>query len=292
MDTKLLRHFIEIVDCGGISAAAKKLFVSQPALSAQLKQLEEACGTPLLVRTSRSQRLTDAGRLLYERALHILYLERSLKQELSACGNGTAGTLRLALTPSTATTMLDGLILDFSRAYPNIRYELFETDSFEGLHLLESGVVDAAVVRTPCSLSPAMDTRFLPSEAISAVYRKDVFPIPGTAPLGIKQLEGLPLCVIRRYEQLVTDACLQAGFVPTILCTGFQLSVSIIWAESGLGVALVPFSPAGCADNPALCCRPVDEPSFSTKRAVVTMREGAPSSPAQLFLTFCGPHFE
>ncbi|KAA3400245.1 LysR family transcriptional regulator, partial [Akkermansia muciniphila] len=145
MDTKLLRNFIAIVEQGSMTAAAKKLYVAQPALSNQLRVLEKELGARLLERTSRRQELTPAGQALYRQAKLMVSLENAVKQEVRDQRDGAAGTLRIALNPSTAITLLDGWLLEFAQCCPNVRYELYEVDSFEVVKLLESGVVDVGV---------------------------------------------------------------------------------------------------------------------------------------------------
>ncbi|MBQ3075360.1 MAG: LysR family transcriptional regulator, partial [Clostridia bacterium] len=83
MDIKTLRNFVEIVDSGSLTAASKKLFIAQPALSNQLKALEKEMNTTLIERNSRHQKLTDAGKLFYERAKSIILLENAMFSEIS-----------------------------------------------------------------------------------------------------------------------------------------------------------------------------------------------------------------
>ena len=74
MDLKQLRYFVTVVESGSISAAARKLYMTQPPLSAQMQALEQELGCPLLERGARRVELTDAGRRLYERAKTLLEL--------------------------------------------------------------------------------------------------------------------------------------------------------------------------------------------------------------------------
>ena len=82
MDLKQLKYFVTVAEEGTISAAAKKLFMSQPPLSTQMKLLEQELGCPLFERGQKHIRLTDTGKLLYDRAQNIL------KMEAKACPNG------------------------------------------------------------------------------------------------------------------------------------------------------------------------------------------------------------
>ena len=83
MNIKQLQYFVTIVENGTITAAAKKLGISQPPLSAQMKLLEEELGVTLMERGARQVRLTDAGRILYRRAVSIVELTDTTLKELT-----------------------------------------------------------------------------------------------------------------------------------------------------------------------------------------------------------------
>lgn len=287
MDTKLLRSFIAIVENGTLSAAARQLFIAQPALSRQLKTLETELDAVLFDRASRRPELTPAGRLFYEKAKYMLSLETAAKKEVRDLGQGENGCLRAAMTPSTAITMFDGLLAAFFKERPHLRCELHETDSGEVLRLLQNGIVDFGVVRTPCPITPQMAVRFISGERMVAAFDPAYFSLgsPGEA-VPLFQLEGKPVVVIKRYEELFVHACREKGIVPNLRCVNVQLAVSLKWAQCGLGIAIVPLSSLDAGGTP-LQYRVIDEPSFSTRRALVTMKGGYRSPVCSAFLSFC-----
>ena len=109
MDLKQLSYFTAIVDEGSISAAAKKLHISQPPLSNQMKSLEAELGVVLFERGLRSITLTDAGKLMYERANTILDMASAAKMEIDSLGNGLRGTLRIIIGDRSCGTEADGI---------------------------------------------------------------------------------------------------------------------------------------------------------------------------------------
>ena len=131
MDIKQLTYFLAIAEEGNISAAAKKLHISQPPLSLQLKLLEEELGVVLLERGARKSTLTDAGRLLYKHARYILQLVENAEREIQDFGNGIQGTLRLGTISSSGTILLGERMRLFHRAAPNIRFEIHEGNTFQ-----------------------------------------------------------------------------------------------------------------------------------------------------------------
>ena len=106
MDFRQLSYFVAAVEEGSISAAARKLFLSQPPVTAQIKALEEELGCTLLVRGARAVRMTEEGRLLYDRAKAMLALRESAAEEIAGRVRSGGGTLRLGVVSSVAGTLL------------------------------------------------------------------------------------------------------------------------------------------------------------------------------------------
>lgn len=150
MDIRQLIYFATIVEEGSISAAAKKLHLSQPPLSYQLKLLEEELHLQLLQRGARGVQLTEAGKVLYKRAQGILELTERTQKELQAmAGQGFAGTLHIGTVSSSGASLLDWRIPAFHEQYPQIGFAIHEGNTFELMEMLESGLIELAVVRTP-----------------------------------------------------------------------------------------------------------------------------------------------
>ena len=97
MDLKQLEYFVTVINEGTISSAARKLNLSQPPLSAQMKSLEQEIGSQLFFRGPRQIELTEAGRILYERSKDILDLSSRTLQELSDYREGKSGVLRIGI---------------------------------------------------------------------------------------------------------------------------------------------------------------------------------------------------
>ncbi len=106
MDLKQLTYFVTVIKEGTISGAARKLNLSQPPLSTQMKLLEEEFGCILFERGSRKIQLTEAGQLLYERAVTMLELSEVTKKELLDYRNGLTGALRLGVVSSVGCSLL------------------------------------------------------------------------------------------------------------------------------------------------------------------------------------------
>lgn len=123
MDIETLKNFIVIAESDSISQAARKLYVAQSALSNRLKALEKECGARLIERDYHNFRLTESGRILYERAIKIAELADAAISDAHTADTGEAGTLNIAVTPSLATGILRDVLKVFRAKYPRRQRE-------------------------------------------------------------------------------------------------------------------------------------------------------------------------
>ncbi len=241
MDIKQLGYFVAIAEEGSISAAARKLHISQPPLSHQLKLLETELGVVLIERGARRIKLTEAGVILYKRANSILELSDATVRELDDFGEKLNGTLRLGTTSSSGPALLKKRMGDFSAAYPDVHFEIYEGNTFQLIELLASSVIEIAIARTPFH---AENTNYfaLESEPMIAVGNKKFFMGMEGDRIQLKELQSKPFIIYRRFEKLILSACKSNGFKPIIFCLNDDARTSLMWANAGLGVAIVPQS--------------------------------------------------
>lgn len=284
MDLKQLRYFAAIAEEGTISAAAKKLHISQPPLSHQLMQLETELGVQLVTRGARRSSLTDAGRILYKRARQLISLADAAEREVSDFGNGLQGTLHLGTVSSSGAALLGERLAAFRATYPGVLFDIREGNTFELLELLASEVIEVALVRTPFQSDP-FECRYLSPEPMVAVGRaEDMAALP--EPLSLRLLADRPLIIYRRFEQLFTQCFEQIGLEPTFLCKNDDARTTLLWADAGLGVALVPRSAVQLVPSGRLTTRVIDEDRLVTRICAICRKNAYRSPIAQGFLTF------
>ena len=280
MDFKDLTCFTAIVEEGTISGAAQRLHIAQPALSLRLKTLEEDMGLTLLERGARSVKPTEGGRLFYRRALRMLELARSTRQELADVKGGAAGTLRLGTVSSSAPALLSGRINRFHARYPQVRFELHEGNTFELIELLHTGIIDLAIVRTPFKADGA-DRLLLKPEPMAAAVPAS---ITGPDRVPVQWLRGKPLVFYRRFEGLIRAVCQQEGFEPEAFCVNDDARTCMMWAQAGLGVAIAPLSAAKAMAGERLRLLILEHPDLYTSIAAIWKKDGYRSAAAQRFL--------
>lgn len=146
MDTRQLKYFVTIVECGSMGKAAEKLYVAQPSLSQQMSRLEEELGTSLLVRSQRGVTPTAAGLALYSRSRSILRQMEQLKQHVKDGANIETGTVAVGLPTTMVSVLAMPLIERVQQRYPGIHLQLVESMSGTITELLASGRLDLAIL--------------------------------------------------------------------------------------------------------------------------------------------------
>ncbi len=287
MDVRQLLYFTTIVEEGSISAAAKKLHLSQPPLSYQLKLLEEELGIQLVQRGPRSITLTEAGRTLYKRAQNILALTELTKKELLGMASGFRGTLHIGTVSSSGASLLDWRIPEFHRRFGQISFAVHEGNTFELLEMLESGMIELAVVRTPFH-NEHVDCFYLHEEPMIAAGARNLFPADMRGrtieKLTLDFLDGAPLILYRRFESLLLDAFQQSGIAPQIFCVADDARTAMMWAEAGLGIAVVPQSAYRIMPHHNIIFREIAEERLKTRIAAICKKGSYLSASAKSFL--------
>jgi len=120
LDLRQLNTFITIADRGSFSRASESLFISQPALSRQIRLLEEGLDTELFVRHGRGVLLTTAGEVLYERAKALLQEAEQLQSDVAAVSGSVTGQINLGLLPTVSNEIATGIIKEFRERYPRV----------------------------------------------------------------------------------------------------------------------------------------------------------------------------
>ena len=143
MELRQLRYFVSVAEEGNISRAAQKVFLTQPALSRQIKALEEAIGQRLLDRQAHSIRLTPAGQTLLQEARELLRHADLTVERVRAMGDGIR--LRVGYAPSLATDILSVAVEVFTLKHPTARVEMLDLSTNEMRSGLENCELDLAV---------------------------------------------------------------------------------------------------------------------------------------------------
>lgn len=280
MEIRQLEYFREIATTGSINEAARRLNMSQPPLSYQMKQLEAELNVTLFERNRTGVTLTEAGKLLYERAENLLNFVNSTKQEVAETGKKQV--LRIGMTPTTVGTMMP-FISEFARKNPDVNFEVHDGITYTLYYYLMDGIVDVAVVRTPLRLDGVEYTE-LHQEPMIAVIPTEM-RLEREGGLYLTDLMDSPLILYRRYEKFILEAFAAQGLDPDIFCLCDDARGAMLWVREGLAVAVFPESMRCFCEG--LHVETLVEPALETKILLIWKKGKQPTSLLQKFLDIC-----
>lgn len=168
LDPRLLSTLRAVASTGKISAAARSLHLSQPAVTAQIRKLEAQCGRPLLTRSVRGVALTDAGERLVRYALKVDDLLTSAFEDVSAAPF-RGGLLHLGASTTSAMHLLPKLIASFIRSVGSIAVRIEEGNSEDVLKKLEAGVIPLGIVEGPSRVPRVRLRPFVDDELVGVI---------------------------------------------------------------------------------------------------------------------------
>jgi DNA-binding transcriptional LysR family regulator len=281
MDIRQLTYFLAIAEEGSISKAAERLHLAQPPLSQQLKLLENELGVTLIKRNTRKLQITDAGRKLQDKAKQMLELMDSTIKEVKDIDDGILGTLSIGTVSSVGATILPELISKLMNKYPNINLEIFDQDTNSILELLNNRVIEIGIIRTPFN-TDIFDSIILPEEPMVVASSS---PIEGSSTeIYLNSLTDKPFIVQKRFEKTILKCCEKLNFEPRIICKSNDVRTMLLWATTGLGVAILPKNCINLSPNLNLFYKEIKEPDLHVGTAIVWEKNRYLSSVAKHFL--------
>jgi DNA-binding transcriptional LysR family regulator len=175
MDIEKLELFLAVVEAGTVTAAAKKVHLTQPAVSRNIQQLEQDLGVPLFDRGSRRMTLTAAGRALHARATGLLDVVRRTERETRRAAERAFFDLRVGTVDSVATYLFPDVVGPLRSAFPELEIKLFTDRTRALLDRLEQGELDA-VIAAYSGAPPFADVYRIGTYDLQFYGRSDLFP--------------------------------------------------------------------------------------------------------------------
>ncbi len=159
MDTQALTAFLAVAESGSFSTAAERLFLTQPAVSKRIAQLEQQLGTRLFDRVGRRIRLTEAGEALLPRARQVLLDLEDMGRAISNLTGTVSGTLRIGTSHHIGLHRLPPVLRRFSREYPDVKLDIHFIDSEEAWEAVLHGDLEMGVVTLPPQPDPRLHSQ-------------------------------------------------------------------------------------------------------------------------------------
>lgn len=242
-----IRCFVAVAEELHFSRAAERLNMTQPPLSRQIRLLEHHVGTQLLDRTSRSVKLTAAGRVFFPEAARILRLAEEATSTARRVAKGEQGTLSIGFTATIGYGVLPDLIRELRARVPGISLTLKELVTTTQIEALGSGLLDLGLMR-PHVEHNELETVSLGHEGLMlAIPEREANAWPKRPNLA--SVHGKPFLMYSPYEAnyfyLLLQGCFErVGVKPDIVEYVGQIHTMLALVSSGIGVALIPESAA------------------------------------------------
>ena len=265
MNLKSFEYFIAITEYPTLSAAAEALFISQPALSQQVRKIEEEVGTPLFFRQGHSMTPTPAGEAFLVCARRILQSYGAMQREVKMLGSAEKSTVRMGISPFYSQHYLPKILPAFLVQYPEVSVDIVEEISVTLESRLLAGELDF------CALPLYPQNDLLEYETI--YHEKILLAIPKNHPLNsgypadaletrnfptidlsyMKNEAFIGLKKVQKFSAIGLRLCREAGFEPRTVCETMNWETVHLMIASGLGVGFVPEVLIGTIQDRALC---------------------------------------
>ncbi|CUH68193.1 Morphology and auto-aggregation control protein [Thalassovita gelatinovora] len=240
-----LEMFIALSRERHFGRAAESCGVTQPSLSAAIKQLEDQLGVMLVYRGSRFQGLTPEGQRVLDWARQIVGDARTMKEEMRAARQGLSGNLRLAVIP-TALTLVADLTATFTKAHPKVRFTILSRTSIEILSMLENLQIDAGLTYLDNEPLGRVSTVPIYAERYALILRHD-HPLADRPQIGWEDLTDLSLCLLTpdmQNRRIITQHLSEAGIEAEPMIEASSLIVLISHVLKGGWATILPVKAA------------------------------------------------
>jgi DNA-binding transcriptional LysR family regulator len=276
MDLNLrdIRAFIAVAQTGSFTRAAARLHLSQPALTVQIRRLEETVGLRLFDRNSRNVALTPTGRELLPVLQKSLHDMEHVLLDARALSEGASGTVRIACLPTFAASALPELVQELKKAVPRVGFQVRDVVASMVNTLVRNEEADIGL--TGGELNDAgLEVLHAGVDRLVAVLPKQHALARRRRPLTLADLADQPLVLTAQgtsVRAVVDSAFAEAQCVPHIACEPTYMMSAVAMTRAGLGVTILPASAREMRAEPELVARPIDEPAFTRRIALIRKR--------------------
>lgn len=287
MELRHLKYFVTVADELSFSRAAVRLCISQPALSRQIKNLEDELGVVLFLRQYDGLTLTEAGKYFLEQAKDILHRSYVAVQTLKAHYTNTDEPLVIGYIPTILQTFLGKALHSFGHNYPEVAVRLQEMPPSEQVRALRNGLIDIAFMGNPPSeLDEEFTVKCVKKVPIAALL-PDTHPLAhessiNLASLATEKFIGMSEELFPGRNARIRDVGRCAGFMPNLQLFADSHASMIALVAARQGVAIMP-NEAQALPHPQVVFMPLHHPIYYA-RSTAMWRKETPSKSLDKFL--------
>ena len=288
MNFHQLEIFVRVVEEKSFTKAAKKLYVSQPALSKSIRALEEDVGVKLFERLTQGLELTEAGKTVYSYSRDAVQYYNDRIAEMRAALQPQKNILRIGIPPSAGTIYFSKVVYSFGIAHPQFDVQVTDISSRNASALVQNDELDLGVVLLPYE-DPNVEIKCVYASEAALVVPQSHYLV-GREQVSFSELEKLPYLSVSEdymFYDLVLSKFREAGVTPNIAFRSAQWDTLLFMTAENVGYTILEKSLVERMNNGRLKQIHLTEPEFPWKLGLVRKKGKALPAPAQRFWDFC-----
>lgn len=257
MEIRVLRYFLETAREENMTRAAERLYISQPTMSKQLKELEKELGVKLFKRSNYNIKLTEAGMLLRERAEDILSLVDKTLEEFKSLDSLNSGDIFVGAPESEAMEQFAQVVSDLQKQYPGIRCNIYSGNMQDVCEKLDKGLLDFAIVMNYVDLKKYKYLPMMTADTWGVILRRDD-PLAANEAFTISMLKELPLICSRQWVDYELPQWFGSDTNDVNITATYNLPYNgAVMAKAGVGYAMMLDKLVHTDENSELVFRPL-----------------------------------
>ena len=262
MDIRVLRYFLAVAREQSFSTAAERLFLSQPTLSRQLKELEDELGKTLLIRSNKGVTLTEEGMILRKRAEEIVDLMDKTEQEVRQNNDSVSGTVYIGAGETYAIKLIADTAHHLKTDYPDIHYSFFSGNGTDVMEKLERGLMDFGLIFGNIDRTKYEAIEIPLHDTWGVLMRRDE-PLAQKTSVTIADVSGLDLIIPRQpnHSTMLSEMIAEQAPDANIVAEYNLIYNASVMVNEGMGSAITLDKLINVSGDSRLCFRPF-EPSM------------------------------
>lgn len=266
VDITQLRYFLKVAELENFTRASEELGVSQPALSRSIAKIEDVLGQPVFERQARKVVLTDAGRVLHERAIQVVQLLDEIPRQIR--DDGQTGTIRIGAIPTIAPYWLPKFLDSASKAFPQAHWVVREDVTEKLLQACNQGEVDLVIAALPVELG-YLDSKFLFEEEL-LIAVPQCHELANSQVITASDIDGSPLVMLGDGHCLsdqIDAYCRKRAIQQVTVDRTTQLATLLELVARDQGISFIP--KMAVREMPSIAYKSMVEPAPTRTIAVV-----------------------
>lgn len=285
MDIRVLRYFLAVAREQSFSLAAQRLYLSQPTLSRQLRELEEELGKKLLIRGNKGVTLTEEGMMLRKRAEEIVELLDKTEQEVRNSSDHVSGKIYIGAGETYAIKLIADTARKLQEDHPGIDYSIYSADGTDVLERLDKGLLDFGLIFQHPDAAKYESIEIPLKDTWGVLVRKD-HELAGASSLKLEELKDYPLIIPRQpnHNTMISDLVMKHAPDAHIAAEYNLVYNASVLVDEGLGCAVTFDRLINTSGNSRVCFIPF-EPKIEATCSFVWKRYSIFTKPAEVFLS-------